>query len=291
MDGSSLETLSREARRLGMKGDWSQHAALINTQILDLDPDNLAALTRRARCYFEQDDYASAKQDYRRALEIYPASKLVQEALSRIEREWDASEKRKRKKAAQKRWRVKRALADAEELRRLEVLTDFEEARKMGIAASEATPPSYTLAVAAFKKAYTLDPRRKLQRGQKPPSGLFEVPIRLARVFRKSGEHYKAQTLYEWILARHESVAARVGLAAVHEDKRRHEVARELYEEVLSREPNNPYALRGIARTLSSLGRPDEAVEAYGSAYSRAANPKDAASAVAGLRKIHRQED
>lgn len=273
----------REARRLGKKGDWGSDATRINSRILELDPDNLAALTRRARCYFEQDDYASAREDYRRALEIYPASKLVKENLARIDRQWDASLERKRRKAALDCRRMKQALADAAKLRHLETLTSFEEARAMGIAASEAVPPSYPLAVAAFKKAYALDPRRKLRRGQKPPSGLFEVPVRLARVFRKSGEHYKAQRLYEWILARHASTAAKVGLAAVHEDKRRHAVALKLYEEVLSKEPNNPYALRGIARTLSSLDHAEEAVEAYRKSYLRSRSPGTAAAAADGL--------
>lgn len=109
------------------------------------------------------------------------------------------------------------------------------------------------------------------------------MPVRLARVFRKSGEHYKAQRLYEWILSRHDSTAAKVGLAAVHEDKGRHAVALTHYEEVLSKEPNNPYALRGIARTLSSLDRAEVAIEAYGKAYLRSRSPGDAAAAADGL--------
>lgn len=189
-----------------------------------------------------------------------------------------ASRERKQRRAALARRRIKRALTDAAELHRLETLTSFEEARAMGIAASAADPPNYPLAITALKKAYALDPRRKLRSGQKPPPGLFEVPINLARVFRKSGQHYKAQRMYEWILARHDSPAAKVGLAAVHEDKRRHSVALGLYEEVLSENPNNPYALRGISRTLSSLDRTEEAVEAYEKALEGVENSKGAAA-------------
>lgn len=89
--------------------------------------------------------------------------------------------------------------------------------------------------------------------------------------------------MYEWILDRHDSPAAKVGLAAVHEDKRRHTGALGLYEEVLSQNPDNPYALRGIARTLSSLDRPAEAVNAYEKAVERAETPGDAAAAATGL--------
>lgn len=126
---SPLETLMREAKRLGNKGDWGPDAIRINSRILELDPNNLAALTRRARCYFEQDDYAAAREDYQRALEIYPASKIVKESLARIEREWEASLERKRRKAALVRRRTKWALADATKLYHLEALTSFEEAR------------------------------------------------------------------------------------------------------------------------------------------------------------------
>lgn len=288
-DPQPLEALMREARRLGQKGDWGPRATQINTRILELDPDNLPALTRRARCFFEQDDYPAARKDYVRVLELYPGSKLVQEALAKIDRGWDASQERKQRKTARARRKIKRALSDAAELRRLETLTSFEDARALGIAATAANPPNYPLAIAAFKKAYALDPRGKLRSGQKPPPGLFEVPIRLARVFRKSGEHYKAQRMYEWILARYDSPAAKVGLAAVHEDKRRHSVALGLYEEVLSQNPDNPYALRGITRTLSSLDRIDEAVEAYGKALERAESPNDAAAAASGLSRTRKQ--
>lgn len=280
--GSDFEALTREARRLGQKGDWGPKAIQVNTRILEVDPDNLAALTRRARCFFERDDYPAARKDYIRALQLYPGSKLVQEALAKIDRGWDASQERQQRKTARARRRIKRALVDAAELHRLETLTSFEEARALGIAATAANPPSYALAIAAFKKAYALDPRGRLRSGQKPPPGLFEVPIRLARVFRKCGEHYKAQRMYEWILARHDSPTAKVGLAAVHEDKRRHAVALALYEEVLSQNPSDPYALRGIARTLSSLDRPEEAVEAYQRALKRTISSGHAATAVAG---------
>jgi tetratricopeptide (TPR) repeat protein len=284
-----LEALTREARCLGQKGDWGPKATGVNTRILELHPDNLAALTRRARCFFEQDAYPAARKDYIRALQVYPGSKLVQEALAKIERGWDAARERKQRRAAKARGRIERRRAEAEELRRVETLTSFEEARGVGIKAAGAETPNYPLAIAAFKKAYELDPRRKFRLGEAPLSGLFEIPTRLARVYRKSDQLYQAQRMYEWILERHDSRAAKVGLAAVHEDKGRHSVALGLYEEVLSQNPNNPYALRGLARTLSSLDRTEEAVEAYEKALEGAESPTDVAAAAVDLKEMREE--
>ncbi len=131
------------------------------------------------------------------------------------------------------------------------------------MAASKASSPDYAVAIAAFKKAYKRDPRRKVRSGKNPDPGLFEVPTRLAAAYRLNGQLYEAQKMYEWVLERQDSRFARVGLAAVHEDNRKHVQALKLYESVLDRHPRDPYALRGAARTLASLGRAEEATEAY----------------------------
>ncbi len=170
--------LMYEAKRLGQRGEWGPNATSVNSRILELDPDNLAALTRRARCFFEQDDYPAAKKDYEKALQIYPGSKLVKEALAKIDRGWDAARERMQRRAAKARESIKRKRVQAEKLRKVEVTTSFEEARNMGIEAPGSESPNYPLAIAAFKKAYELDPRRKLRPGETPPSGLFEIPTR-----------------------------------------------------------------------------------------------------------------
>ena len=89
------------------------------------------------------------------------------------------------------------------------VATDFEEAYALGVAASKAPSPNYAVAIAAFKRAYTLDPRRRVSPGRKPDPGLFEVPTRLAAVYRLNGQAYEAQKMYEWVLSRYDSRFAR----------------------------------------------------------------------------------
>lgn len=241
---------------MGQRGDWGPQAIRLNTQILEQEPDNLSALIRRGRCFLEQDDYAEAREDYLLALEVDLSNKIARAGLSRIREGWDEALARAGQRAERKR-------AEEEDLRRVDTLTSFKEARSLGITACDRHPPNYAVAIAALRKAYQLDPNRKLKPGNRPPTELFEVPTRLARVYRKSGQLNQAQRVYEWILEHCDSVHAKVGLAAVYEDRRKHKMARQLYEEVLARDPNNPAALRGIARTLASLDKGEEAAKSY----------------------------
>ena len=322
-----LKALEQQARQLGQSGRRVAEAVEVNTRILECDPENLPALTRRGLCYLKLDDYPAAKKDLTHARRLYPASSLVSEALKKIDRGWDAAMERarggtagkfkplKKRKRPRTRYQpqrsewahpfieAKRSAAEEDkarklaaeearkrtekELRVLEELIGFEEVYALGVAARNATPPNYTVAIAAFKKAYKLDPRRKVRRGKKPAPGLFEVPTRLAAAYRLNGQLYEAQKTYEWVLEHHDSRFARVGLAAVYEDNRKHVDALKLYESVLDRFPNDTYALRGVARTLASLGRVDEAIKAYEKA-AEASNDRKATAAVLGaLEKIH----
>ncbi len=269
-----IAPLADKARRLGTTGRRLPEAVKVNTRILELDPDNLPALTRRGLCYLNLGKYPAAKEDLSRALQRYPGSSLVKEALRRIERGWDAAVERERRRPEERRRRVReeearrRAAGEArrrkaEGLRAVEQATDFEEAYALGVAASKASSPDYTVAIAAFKKAYRLDPRKKVRPGRKPDPGLFEVPTRLAAAYRLNGQCYEAQKMYEWVLSRHDSRFARVGLAAAYEDNGKHVRALRMYESVLDCDPHDPYALRGVARTLANLGRGEEAIEAY----------------------------
>ncbi len=150
-----------------------------------------------------------------------------------------------------------------QERRAVERLTAFKEAYALGMDAIRASPPDYPLAIAAFSKAYRIDPRRKVRPGEQPNPGLFEVPTRLAAAYRLNGQPHKARKMYEWVLEHFDNRFARMGLATVHADEGRHAEALRLYESVLADDPNNRYALRGVARTLAKLGRNEEAREAY----------------------------
>ncbi len=278
-EDEQLKALVSRARQLGQTRTRVAEAVEVNSRILELDPQSLPALTRRGFFYLKLDDYSAAKKDFTHALQLYPASSFVAEALKKIDRGWDAALKRARggpaedwqpvKKSKPRRAKSRRQIAEEaswsreardclaegdkerrradeaearkraveeasrrteKELRALEELTGFEEIYALGVASSKAAFPNYAVSIAAFKKAYRLDPRRKVSPGRKPNPGLFEVPTRLAAAYRLNGQLCEAQKTYEWVLEHHDSRFARVGLAAVHEDNRQHVQALRLYD-------------------------------------------------------------
>lgn len=85
MGNEELRTFVSEARRLRAQENWGEAAIEANTRILVLDPTNVAALNRRARCYRERMDLSAAKEDYLRALELSPGNENIEKALLEIE--------------------------------------------------------------------------------------------------------------------------------------------------------------------------------------------------------------
>lgn len=287
--GTSIRLLEERAKRLGRAGEWGALALGVNSWILEVEPDNVGALTRRARCNVALDEYAAAKADYERALALGPGSRMQREDLERglagVEEGFEEAEgraKRRRETAERREAEAERARARvrrrAEKRARLlaEIgeIAGFEEARALGSlyaggyrgggepGRTHAVGVDLELAEAALRRAWEIDPRRKGPAGLRDP-GLYEVPTRLAGVFRAKGELARAAATYEWVLAREESSYARVGLAAVRQDQGRPGEALALYEGVLEDNPDDVYALRGIARTLANLERVEESVAAY----------------------------
>lgn len=77
-----------------------------------------------------------------------------------------------------------------------------------------------------------------------------------------------------------------MGLAAVQEEFGLHAEALTLYEEVLARNPHDSFALRGMAKVLSSLGRYKEAVEAYQKAVEDGDSREGVVAALSDLERM-----
>lgn len=190
-------SLLERAKRMAKAREWGEEAIEVNTAILESDPGQVPALTRRGRCYLEQGDLEAARKDYERALELDPANRIARNALAHIDR------------------KIER-------------------------------------------------PGSEVERSVAP----------------------NARTVYCWILAREDNSFARVGLAAVHADTGESAKARKLYEEVLEREPANPYALMGLGRVLYALDRPAQAAETFEKAAKFSEDRRSARDAVAELKKM-----
>ncbi len=177
----------------------------------------------------------------------------------------DAKERRReeQEKAAQIRAVEEASKREEEKFAAVEQLTDFAEAHALGLDASNAPSPDYPLAIAAFKKAYRLDPRRKVRSGEKPDPGLFEVPTKIAAAYRLNGQFHEAQKMCEWVLGHYDSRIARMELATLHEVNCKRSEALKVYKELVHSDPHDMRALRGVARMSDKLGRGVEAREAY----------------------------
>lgn len=89
----------------------------------------------------------------------------------------------------------------AEDLRGVEAMTSYREAYNLGVATSKHSRRNYPLAEAAFKKAWELGPKKRFREQVSSRSTidlkLVDVPTRLARVYRGTGQLDQAQKTYE----------------------------------------------------------------------------------------------
>lgn len=224
-----LKTLLFRARLLRKRESWGKEAIRVNTRIIELDLGNLAAYTRRARCYQYAGDLVAAREDYTRAGALDPENVHVRDAIKDLDEEVS---------------RRHRDEAYVEEIKRI---GDFREVYRLGMSLREGPHRKRLFAIAALERAFLLDRSR------------YDVLIALARVCRRDRQLDKAERIYEWILRRESNSVAKVGLATVYKDKKRLKEARRLCEEVLAQEPRNSYALRCLAGILSQLDRGAEA--------------------------------
>lgn len=237
--GDLLEKLEQEARDLRRNEDWGEKAIEINSRILEIDPRNVAAFNRRAKCHREQKNLVDAEADYRHALELAPNKANIENALRQIGEE------------------AQRQHADREFIEELRGIENFHEVYAIASTHKDKSPLKRRIAIEAFKRAFLLDKKR------------IDVLIELAAVYRTLRQRDEAEKIYKWILQREANLAAKVGLAAVYKDKKRLKDGLRLCDEVLEQESWNTHALRCRAGILSELDRGTEAAESFGKSFVR----------------------
>ncbi|MFZ3301331.1 MAG: tetratricopeptide repeat protein [Microgenomates group bacterium] len=82
--------LADQAITAALKCDWDL-AIRINKSILDKEPDDIDALNRIARAYFESGNSKMAKKESLKALEVEPTNKIAQKALQKYSKNKNGS--------------------------------------------------------------------------------------------------------------------------------------------------------------------------------------------------------
>ncbi len=237
---SVLAKLRSKAKQLNRAGSWGQEALEINSQILDLDPQDVAALTRRARCRRALKDFQGAEEDYRQAQKLSPGNVHIATALYEMIAEAHNHAKKVELERNNKRQRG----------RQLEQARTFAQAYRMAHYAMLEKPPDHKRAIIALEKAVQLAPRRDANR----------VQVELGAAYRKTGRLREARTQYDQVLARDPNYApALTGKAAALLDQYQPEPALKICDSILHRDPTDRYAKRVKARAMSMLGHSDEA--------------------------------
>ncbi len=235
-----LARLRSKAKQLNRAGSWGQEALKVNSQIVDLDPQDVAALTRRARCRRALKDFQGAEKDYRQAQKLSPGNVHIATALYEMIAEAHNHAKKVKLERNKKRQRSGQ----------LQQARTFAEAYRMARYAMLEKPPDHKRAIVALEKAVQLAPPRDANR----------VQVELGAAYRKTGRLREARTQYDQVLARDPNYApALTGKAAALLDQYQPELALKLCDSILLRNPEDRYAKRVKARAMSMLGHADEA--------------------------------
>ncbi|MCL5409908.1 MAG: tetratricopeptide repeat protein [Patescibacteria group bacterium] len=83
MDDSSA-SLKQRAITAALSANWEE-ALAINQEILNSEPNNVDALNRIARAYFELGDFKLSKKNYQESLKIDPYNQIAYKFIKRIE--------------------------------------------------------------------------------------------------------------------------------------------------------------------------------------------------------------
>lgn len=235
----NLKALRRKASDLNRSGLWGPKALEVNTLLTQLEPTDVAAHTRRAKCLRQAGNLGAAEQSYLRALELSPEKESIQEAVDAVRRE-------AQQRAVQERER-ERDQARRQAL--LDTLDTPDEAVKLARGFRSEKPPDVPNAREAYRRGLRLAPERT------------DIEVEAAGMLRACAETAQALVVYDHVLSRAPGYSpAMVGKAGALLDLFRVEEALELCLTILRSAPNDAYANRVKARAHAMLGEQDEAL-------------------------------
>ncbi|NLN18828.1 MAG: tetratricopeptide repeat protein [Firmicutes bacterium] len=217
-----IQRLRERAEELAENDDWGDEALSVNSQLTELDPNDVSAYNRLARVHIKREQYFKAMLIYDRVLEIDPTNRIARNGQRRCRQHLSPRE-------------------DVDTAHPILASDDPESVYEIGRTAQKTE--DYELAVIALERAVELCDRPSWRAA-------------LASAYRHAGElEEAAQTYCELLEYDPNNSVYRVGLAAVFRSLGELDQALEIYEDVLAQDPDNGHAHNGIAGVYMDMGR------------------------------------
>jgi tetratricopeptide (TPR) repeat protein len=97
----TVDELEDEALRLRRRGIWGTDALTVNERLLDLDPENVGAWSRKARCLMEAGDFDGSEVAYERVRLLTKSDASMQKVVERALRDLQQARQAKAAEASQ----------------------------------------------------------------------------------------------------------------------------------------------------------------------------------------------
>lgn len=250
----NVKDLKRRAAELNKDGEWGEQALEVNAAITALDPADVAARTRRAKCLRLAGDSDGALEAYEEALALDPENPNIARVMDEIRLE----RAEKRREALEREIERLRPTAELENLLSCQQALAFARDLKSRAAGPDPTYTDPGYVIRAYRRALEHDESR------------LDVAVELAVYVRASGSSARALEVYEEILAKDPDYdPALVGKAAALLDLGRREhlqAALALCERVLGRTLCDPYALKVQTRARALLDSEEESLWSWAEA-------------------------
>lgn len=237
-----LIKLRKQAESLALSDNWGQEAIEINTKILEINELESGAHTRLAKCFRIKGEYFRAYEIYRNVQSFDPTNNIARNQSEQIEE--DAL---KQKKKIEKDARIEQEKND------ILAINNYHEAYYVGLAAKRRR--RFDLAIAALRKATELNPESPFA---------WNVLGSAYRHKRNSAEALRAFQMAHGLGGGNVSL---VGIATVERMMGNFETAIELFKKVLGQDPNNVYALNGLAAAYHDAGKLEDAQNFFDCAF------------------------
>ena len=215
-----IQRLRERAEELAENDDWGDEALSVNSQLTELDPNDVSAYNRLARVHIKREQYFKAMLIYDRVLEIDPTNRIARNGQRRCRQHLSPRE-------------------DVDTAHPILASDDPESVYEIGRTAQKTE--DYELAVIALERAVELCDR--------PRTGAQLCPLDRHAGTGRSGPNVLRTTGYD------PTIASIVGLAAVFRSLGELDQALEIYEDVLAQDPDNGHAHNGIAGVYMDMGR------------------------------------